>query len=331
MKKILIPLLLCILALSGMSQSTHFSQFYSTPLLINPAATGATSGPYRVAANYRSQWNSGGSPYTTFTFSGDAHILKDKMAEGNTLGLGLVILNDKTMSGALQTNSVALSAGYHIALDAENIQSIGVGFQGSYNERRVDFSRFQFENQYGNGGFDPTLPIGEGLESGKKYYMDLNAGAMYSFALDDRSFFAGAAAYNLLKKPESYLTEQFKTPTLYSFITGGDIDVGFNHSLYFSGNFRQQGKARETTIGMAYGFFVDQEGYTAVKVGMWHRLKDALIPYASVAYNGVQVGCSFDYTVSGAKTQSQIRNTFEISLIYIRPDESELKRLIPWY
>lgn len=320
-----------MLQIAARGQSTHFSQFYSTPMLINPASTGLTPGPYRIAANYRTQWSEGSSPYKTFTVSGDAHILKDQIADGNRLGIGLAIVNDKTLQGAVQTNSIALSAGYHVSLDADQIQTVSAGFQGTYNERRIDFSNLQFENQFDGTGFDPSLPAGETFGAGKKYYLDVNAGAMYTFALEDKSFFAGAAMYNILKKEDSYLTEQFSTPSLFSIITGGDIDIGFNHSLYFSGNYRQQGNARETTIGMAYGVFIDQEGYTALKLGLWHRLNDAVIPYASLTYNGVQVGCSYDYTTSGRKTRATARNAFEISIMYIRPNQDELKRLMPWY
>src|SRR5687768_11411988 len=165
-------------------QSYHFSQFYSTPMLVNPAATGATSSPYRLAANYRSQWRNEGTPYTSFTAAGDAHILKDVLGEGNVLGLGLTFLNDKALNGVVQTNSFSLSSGYHIALDADNIQQLGIGFQGTYNERRIDFSRLQFENQFGSGGFDPTLPIGEALQDGKKHYFDISAGVLYSAAVE---------------------------------------------------------------------------------------------------------------------------------------------------
>jgi type IX secretion system PorP/SprF family membrane protein len=331
MKKIILFVAACAFCFLSKAQTYHFSQFYSTPLLINPAATGLTDGPYRLAGNYRSQWNAGGSPYTTFTFSGDAHILQNKLADGNKLGLGLVVLNDKTMNGAVQTNNLAISAGYHISLDPDNVQSIGVGFQGTYNERRIDFSRLQFENQFGNNGFDPSLPVGESLESGKKYYLDVNAGTMYSFAQEDRSLFAGIAVYNILKKQDNYLTEQFKTPRLISVVGGADIDVGSNSSFYFSGNYRQQGNSHEITVGMAYGVFLDGEGYYALKLGLWHRIEDALIPYAGISFKGVQVGCSFDYSVSRTKTQSQLRNTYEISLVYLAPDLTELKRLIPWY
>ena len=331
MKKILLIILSISFYTAVKTQSTHFSQFYSTPLLVNPASTGLTPGPYRLAGNYRSQWNAAGSPYTTFTFSGDAQILSGQLAEGNILGAGLTFVNDKTMDGAVHTNNLIVSGAYHIAVFDDPYQTIGVGFQGSYNERRIDFSRLLFESQYHNGGFDPAAPVGERLETGRKQYYDINAGAMYSYPVEDRSMFAGVAMYNILKKQENYLTEQFKTPALFSAIAGGDIDVGVNNSFYFSGNYRRQGNSNELTLGMAYGFFLDGEGFSSVRLGMWHRLKDALIPYAGLTYKGLQLGCSFDYTTSSAKTASQIRNTFEISLLYLAEDKSEIKRLIPWY
>ena len=308
-------------------QSTHFSQFYATPLLINPASTGLTTGPYRLAAAYRSQWNDAGSPYKTMMASGDAQILRDRLPEGNKLGLGLVLVNDQTLEGAVQGNSLAISTGYHIALD--EYQSLGVGFQGSYNEKRIDFSRLNFENQFNNGEFDPSIPVGEALGDGKRYYFDVNAGAMYSFSGEDRLFFAGGGVFNIMKKDESFLTEQFKKPFLWSVLAGGDIDIGINHSLYFSGNFRRQGADNETTIGMAYGLFLDQTGYSVLKLGLWHRVKDALIPYAGFSINGLQVGFSYDYTLG--QTRASATNAFEISVMYLRPDLSELRRLIPWY
>lgn len=308
-------------------QSTHFSQFYATPLLINPASTGLTTGPYRVAASYRSQWNDAGSPYKTMTASGDAKILTDRLTEGNKLGLGLVFVNDQTLEGAVQGNSIAISTGYHVALD--EFQSIGVGFQGSYNEKRIDFSRLNFENQFNNGEFNPSIPVGEALGDGRRYYFDVNAGAMYSFSGEDRSFFAGGSMYNIMKKDESFLTEQFKKPFLWSVVAGGDIDVGINHSIYFSGNFRRQGADNETTLGMAYGLFLDQTGYSVLKLGLWHRVKDALIPYAGFSINGLQIGVSYDYTLG--QTRASATNAFEVSIMYLRPDLAELRRLIPWY
>lgn len=328
MKKIFLLIVMFSGAILADAQTYHLSQFYSTPLLVNPAATGNTRGPYRFAANYRSQWKNAGSPYTTFAASGDMHVLKN---DGGVLGLGLTFLNDKAMDGVVQMNSVSFGTGYHIALDEESMQRVSVGFQGSYNEKRIDFTRLAFESQFGNGGYDPTAPIGEELGNGRKHYFDLNAGAMYSISLEDKSMFAGVSMYNIMKQEESYLTEQFKAPTLLSVMAGGDIDVGFNNSFFFSGNYRKQGTTNELTLGAAWGMFIDQTGFTSFRLGMWHRVNDALIPYAGITYKGLQVGTSFDYTTSQAKTQSQLRSTFEISVVYTGDDKNQLRRVIPWY
>ena len=330
MKNLVFFCLFCVLSLVAGAQTYHHSQFYSTPMLINPATTGATGGPYRVAVNYRSQWQKNGSPYTTFTASGDAHVFKNTMGERKALGLGLTFLNDKALNGVVQTNSFSLSTGYHLALDPDNIQKLSAGFQGTYNERRVDFARLQYESQFDGGGYDPNLPIGEMMGDGKKQYFDISAGLMYSTELETGSFFSGLSMYNILRQEETYLTEQFKEPPLVSVMAGGDLDIGLNNSLYFSGNYRSQQKSKELTLGMAWGMFLDQTGFTSLRLGMWHRLNDAIIPYLGVSYAGFQVGGSFDYNIS-SKTQSQLRNTFEISVVYTGEDKTELMRVIPWY
>jgi hypothetical protein len=57
---------LIILAVtSGSAQDIHFSQFYNTPILVNPAFTGFINGNYRFAALYRNQWASVTVPYQT--------------------------------------------------------------------------------------------------------------------------------------------------------------------------------------------------------------------------------------------------------------------------
>ena len=48
------------------AQDLHFSQFYASPLTLNPALTGALNGRYRMAMIYRDQWNKVlDSPYSS--------------------------------------------------------------------------------------------------------------------------------------------------------------------------------------------------------------------------------------------------------------------------
>ena len=330
MKKLCFSILV-MLPLITMAQSYHFSQFYSTPLLVNPAFTGFTGGNYRVATNYRSQWSGGGSPYTTSSLSFDVSPLRGKLDEGNKLGVGLSIMNDKSFEGAVQANSLALSAAYNLSLDADQVHSVGVGLQGVYNERIIDFSKLSFENQLTGSGFDLSLPIGETLEAGKRSYLDVNAGVLYNVSLSDRTFFVGLGVYNILQRNAEYQPQSFRMPVRYNLLGGGDLDLGHSGILYFSANAQYQRNANEITIGTAYGKQIGTGKKQVVMAGIWHRINDALIPYLGYELNGFKAGFSYDYTISSIKTASQVRNGFELSLLFTQEDKSELKRLVPWY
>ena len=62
------------------SQDLHFSQFFNSPLLTNPANTGfIPGGDYRVGMNYRNQWSSVMAlPYKTMSVFGDVQLMNNK-------------------------------------------------------------------------------------------------------------------------------------------------------------------------------------------------------------------------------------------------------------
>ena len=329
--KYFISIFLSYLVVFAQAQSPHFSQFYSTPMLVNPAFTGYTEGSLRVAGNYRSQWGNGGSPFVTNAISMDFSPLRGKLAEGNKLGFGVSFLNDKTLEGAVQFSSINFSTAYNLSLDQEKVHTIGLGFQGVYNERLIDFNKLTFENQLTSTGFNNSLPIGEQVYNGKKIYFDMSVGAAYHATLEDKSFFAGLSVYNILKKKDVYLDPDFILPKRIMLLAGGDADVGYNGIFRFSINFQQQGSSNETTLGAVYGLQLGDSKKNIISLGTWYRLNDAVIPYLGYQLGAVQTGFSFDYTTSKLKTGGQTRNGFEFSMVYTAEDKSEIKRLVPWY
>ena len=78
------------------AQDLHFSQFFNSPLVTNPANTGfIPDADFRIGANYRNQWSSVMSvPYKTISVFGDAQVFRDRLENG-WLGLGGLILNDQ--------------------------------------------------------------------------------------------------------------------------------------------------------------------------------------------------------------------------------------------
>ena len=72
LRKMIFISALCLSTLCG-AQDIHFSQFYMSPLNLNPAMTGVMNCTQRFVANYRNQWASvlKADAYTTYSVSYD--------------------------------------------------------------------------------------------------------------------------------------------------------------------------------------------------------------------------------------------------------------------
>src|SRR5258708_6038856 len=147
----LLPLILLfsglfLFAKTTLAQDPGFSQFFASPLTLNPALTGKFNGVVRVAGNYRNQWPSINNAFITSTISVDAPILRNKLPENDTWGLGLMAMTDKTASGILTSNFFSFSTAYHKSLDEDGLHQLGVGFQGSYANKSLNGTRLTFDS-----------------------------------------------------------------------------------------------------------------------------------------------------------------------------------------
>ena len=92
MKKLLLGVGAAVLFAGSVSaQDVHFTQYFTSPLTLNPALTGLVSDDLRFSGNYRQQWGSVSiNPYVTGTVSFDIAALKGKLPEGDALGIGIL-------------------------------------------------------------------------------------------------------------------------------------------------------------------------------------------------------------------------------------------------
>ena len=58
MRKCFVFFLTLLICGAVIAQDPHFSQFFASPLTLNPAFTGKFDGSWRLAANHRDQWPS---------------------------------------------------------------------------------------------------------------------------------------------------------------------------------------------------------------------------------------------------------------------------------
>ncbi|HEU0065301.1 MAG TPA: type IX secretion system membrane protein PorP/SprF, partial [Flavisolibacter sp.] len=101
MRKLLCSFIILAFGIGSHAQDPNFSQFFASPLTLNPALTGKFDGVYRVAINYRNQWPTINNAFTTATASFDAGILKGKIPDFDQFGIGFMGFTDKSGNGVL--------------------------------------------------------------------------------------------------------------------------------------------------------------------------------------------------------------------------------------
>ncbi len=320
MRKILIALFIVAFSASVHAQDPHFSQFFASPLTLNPAFTGKFDGQWRLAVNHRDQWPSIPKAYVTTSGSFDFGIMKDKLPAGDVFGIGISGLSDASANDQLKLNYGSLSVSYHKALDEDGYNTIGAGFQGTYSSLSLDEGKLTFEDMLRQNGF--TGARTDFLTNGNNQnYFDINAGVLFSGSSNgDNNYYAGVSVYHVNRPKVGFKDQNYYLANRLTVHGGATIPVADALKLSASVIHQIQSKASETTLGgaLAYNLNGDEVNPSSIFVGSWLRLNDALIPYIGLEVGGLRIGASYDVNVSSLKTATASRGGSEFSLIYIK-------------
>src|ERR1044072_2299363 len=169
------------------AQDPHFSQFFSSPMTLNPAFTGKFDGVVRAAANYRNQWPTINKAYITGTASVDFPILVNHIPYTDTWGVGVMGYTDKSAAGAVVFSYYSLSTAYHKGLDEDGFHQLGAGFQVTYSNMVINTSKLTFEDQLTPLGFTGVTKENFGGLTLKSNYVDVNAGLLYTASTSEKN------------------------------------------------------------------------------------------------------------------------------------------------
>jgi type IX secretion system PorP/SprF family membrane protein len=325
MKKSLLGLgMSLMLAGSALAQDVHFTQYFTSPLTLNPAQTGLVPDDFRFAANYRNQWSSVSStPYITGTVSYDMAMLKGKLPEGDALGIGMLVLYDKSGTGGLQNTTAALSLAYHKGFGRDKLQHLSIGFQGYLVQKHLDFSRLTFEDQFSASTGGTPYTTKEVFTNADLSYPDFNGGIMYTGQVSEHATaYAGLSYYHMTQPVETFLNDNHQIHSRTTAYLGGSFDLNENTVLYASGLYQSQASATEVLVGAAVGFIMnpghdlDYQRNTILYLGGWYRYNDALAPYVAIEWSKMRIGVSYDVNVSTFTPATRGLGAYEISLLY---------------
>jgi type IX secretion system PorP/SprF family membrane protein len=300
------------------AQDIHFSQFYASPMNLNPALAGVIDGDFRIAAIYRNQWASVSTPYITAGGSFDLRIPIEKLKK-DILAAGINVVNNKSGDGKLGMMNVSLSAAYHKRLDKNGNHFLGLALQPGFVQRKLSPNDLLFPNQYNGSILDPSRPNGENFASNNINYFDMNTGLLYSGKLSKRfGLMQGISMYHLTKPKETFNNDN-SARLQNRFTVHGGLRIKIVDWIYLTPNyiFQYQNKAMETNFGSAVEFHVKGKKENVIlNVGGWYRLNDAAIASAGVEYKKLRMGVSYDFNTSSLQPATNKRGGFELTLIY---------------
>jgi len=357
MKKLLVVPAALMMTAAIHAQDPSFSQFYSSPLNINPALTANIYSKLRFISNYRTQWIGPSDPYTTGTVSFDTKIFQNVQTnyvdEITRVGIGSMLMYDNTLSGGLKSTYASLNVtgnvrlargnqremnGYKIRhlskikMDLSAEQRLGIGLGVSYGNRRIDITKLTFEDQFVGTGFDTNLPTGETALSTMKPFLSANAGIIYSITSVNEytNFDIGVAAFHINRPRQTFLSdENSRLPIRY--VAHANFERALTDIAFINTNaiYQYQGGASYFSIGGGLGYYLPTLDVTKIlTAGLWYWSNNAIIPYFSYTLGDFQVGFSYDVTISKLKEAPKRAHTFEISMI-IRGGTKAFDGIIP--
>lgn len=326
-----------LFAFSADAQDIHFSQFYNSPLNLNPAMTGVMNGNIRLVGNYRNQWASvlRSNAFKTYAFSYDQKI---PVGRYDYLGFGIGLLGDK--AGALSFANTQAKAAFSYSKRMGGYRNrshyLVIGAEAGVVQRSIDFTAALYGSQFDGdlGTADPSQPSGENFSTDNRVFMDIGVGLMWFSILDEKnSFFAGVSMTHLNSPEVTFRdsvafggSENLTIYPKYTFHAGGEfmltdrVGIVPNIVTFF------QGPSMEINPGVAAKFlFGSRRNYQAFQIGAWYRLtnrydsaiySDAFILETEFEYENINIGLSYDINVSDLTAASNGNGGFEVSLIY---------------
>ncbi len=340
LKNLLAACLMTLVTVSLSAQDIHFSQFYLSPLNLNPAMTGVMNCNVRLVANYRNQWGSilRSNAFSTYSVSYDQRI---PVGRYDYFGVGGTFWGDRAGESNFATLTGKISGSYSKRMGGTRKfgNYLVVGAEAGIAQRSIDFLNLRWGTQHdGEGGFDPNLPTQENrFDRDNFLFADVAAGLLWFMVKDENTnFYIGGSFHHLNRANQSFSSSD--EDLLYSRVTGhvgGEFLVGDKFGLVPGAIVMKQGPSFQVNAGTSLKFLLgNRQEYQAFQIGLWGRLGNKFIPATEGGaekvgilgdaailstrfdYNNFSLGFSYDVNISPLKAASNSNGGFEFAMVY---------------
>ena len=293
-----------------MGQDIHFSQYFNSPLNVNPAQTGNFEGDWRAVVNYRDQWSALNLPYRTTMASFDQQLSLNH----EHLSVGGYLVNDRSGNPVLKTNKVFISGAYYKTISNHYLS---VGLQIGYVLKRIDQYTLNEDWSQVDGAFKAKSYPDDMLS-----YLDMNFGVNWKHRINRFDLEAGFALFHINHPKESFFGDRSSRSPMRSI-----LDVSAKTDLA-SGLYVKPGVmlyslrgARDFMLGSQAGIAIQGNRFNVKDIhgGLYFRATnpaDALIAMLGVQVHKFAINFSYDVNVSSLNKYTNSRGAFELSIVY---------------
>lgn len=342
------------ISLTVSAQDLHFSQYYASPLTLNPALCGKFDGVARVDGIYRGQYfglSQSGSIFRTPAISLDFSLFKDKM-KGNALGVGISVVNDMQTStatdgsggvGKIGTTSIALELAYTIQLNKKKSMQLSVGFEPSVTIKNTS-GNYEYPQAFNSQlVYQTGSPYNESFTQPKKTYFNFAYGLFFNHKpIEKLTYFLGFSMNNVIRPQTDVIA--INNPIgqlnfLYILHGGLEITMAPKWTLIPGFLYQNEAKANEANAGITLGYDVmDRDNSNGVRqkatiyLGLWNRMGNDvgsafqyrnITPKLGLDYRGFRVDFAYDISVGNIATDAKPvpgiyrPQAYELSVSYI--------------
>lgn len=298
------------------AQDIHYSQFFNSPLNLNPALAGIFNGDGRVHANIKEQWSSVPVGYT----SGDLGLdLKHGVGQkGHFLGYGVLLNYDR--AGDLDLGWTGGNAFLSFSLKAGNHSYLTPGISLGFYQRGFNAANARAGNIWNGKGVDPT-GVSESLGSDGINFFDLGAGLNYRWQKSFRKHLDLGASLAHINMPtqkfsssEAYESDRPMRLNVYAML---NAPLGDNLDVILNGLYSGQEAYEEIVLNAQGKIYLSDAKDKALYVGAGYRLNDAWYPMLGIQIGQFYGAFNYDVNTSGFDVATTGRGGPELSLRYI--------------
>jgi type IX secretion system PorP/SprF family membrane protein len=313
MRKLYRPCILWITmilaGLTSFAQDHMYSQFFNSPLYLNPALTGQFEGDLRMNLIYRNQFTSVPGSFNYLSGSIDLNIPQF----GG--GVGLLFTHSSEGTAYLSTNNIAGTYAYSIG---SQDYVLSFGLQAGVSNRTLDWSKLIFGDQIDpQFGYIPgSVSAADPAPFNNKFYFDSGAGinfvagefdiggAVQHLNQPNESFtgipaklpmrFTGHASYRWDLSPDDNNDEDQKSFIIPSVVfykqsTAQSYSIGFqykrtniNAGLWYRGG-GVDGGPSAIVVSLIFDIFINKDGGEKVRLGVSHDVPVSSLNYSNTS------------------------------------------------